>query len=209
MQLLDLHIESLIFASGQPISSKDIRECLEEVFGQKMEEQDINISLDRIVEKYRADNFAFEVVEIAEGYQFLTKGAYHKTVGQHLKLSAKKMLSKSALETLSIIAYRQPVSKSEIEQIRGVNCDYTVQKLLEKELIAISGRSEGPGRPLLYGTSDKFMDYFGLKSLKDLPKLKDFKEAENQIGEEAPIEIDADSQSDDGPIQTGETTSDV
>lgn len=209
MQLLDLHIESLIFASGHPVGKKEIKECLEEIFGQKIEEQNIELSLERVVEKYRADNFAFEVVEIAEGYQFLTKGAFHKTVGQHLKLTAKKMLSKSALETLSIIAYRQPVSKSEVEQIRGVNCDYTVQKLLEKELIAIDGRSEGPGRPLLYGTSEKFMDYFGLKSLKDLPKLKDFKETENQIGEEAPIEISADNKSDDGPVQTGETTTEI
>jgi segregation and condensation protein B len=100
----------------------------------------------------------------------------------------KKRLSRSALETLSIIAYKQPVTKSELERIRGVNCDYAIQKLLEKELVAIQGRSDGPGRPLLYGTSDKFMDYFGLKSLDDLPKPKEFREPSNQIGEQAPIE---------------------
>ncbi|MFT4970914.1 MAG: segregation and condensation protein B [Saprospiraceae bacterium] len=75
-----------------------------------------------------------------------------------------------------------------MEKIRGVSCDYSVQKLLEKELVAIVGRSEGPGRPLLYGTSDKFMDYFGLKDLKDLPQPRDFKEPDSQIGEQAPIE---------------------
>ena len=205
VKVLELHIESLIFAAAQPIGSKEIAECLEVVFDQNIPIQEIDHALERITEKYQSDDFAFEVVEIAGGYQFLTKGAYHRTVGQHLKLSAKKMLSKSALETLSIIAYKQPVSKSEVEQIRGVNCDYTVQKLLERELIAIKGRSDGPGRPLLYGTSDKFMDYFGLRNLGDLPKLKDFRETENQIGEEAPIEIDADSQSDDEAGQTGET----
>jgi segregation and condensation protein B len=127
-------------------------------------------------------------LEIAGGYQFLTKGAYHNTVGVYLKQTMKKRLSRSALETLSIIAYKQPVTKSELERIRGVNCDYAIQKLLEKELVAIQGRSDGPGRPLLYGTSDKFMDYFGLKSLDDLPKPKEFREPSNQIGEQAPIE---------------------
>jgi segregation and condensation protein B len=92
-------------------------------------------------------------------------------------------LSQAALETLAIVAYKQPVSKSEVEQIRGVNCDYALQKLLEKELVMIAGRSDGPGRPLLYATSDKFMDYLGIRTLSDLPKPKDFKEVENMVGE--------------------------
>ena len=121
-------------------------------------------------------------------FQFLTKGAYHNTVGQLLKIHSKKKLSRAALETLSIIAYKQPITKSDVEKIRGVSCDYTIQKLLEKELLTIIGRSDGPGRPLLYATSEKFMNYFGLKSIKDLPKIKDFKEVDNQIGEQAPIE---------------------
>jgi segregation and condensation protein B len=83
---------------------------------------------------------------------------------------------------LSVIAYKQPISKSEMERIRGVNCDYAVRKLLDKELIKINGRSKDVGRPLLYGTSDKFMQHFGLNSIKDLPKLKEFKHEENQIG---------------------------
>jgi len=87
------------------------------------------------------------------------------------------------METLAIIAYKQPVTKSELEEIRGVSCDYALQKLLEKELVLITGRSESPGRPLLYGTSDKFMDYMGIRSLNDLPRPKDFKETENVIGE--------------------------
>jgi len=105
-----------------------------------------------------------------------------------LRQTTKKRLSQAALETLSIIAYKQPVSKNELEQIRGVSCDYSIQKLLEKELIEIAGRSEAPGRPLLYRSSQKFMDYFGLKSLRDLPKTKDFKEPESEIGEPTAIE---------------------
>ena len=106
----------------------------------------------------------------------------------HLKLKSKKSLSRAALETISIIAYKQPLSKLEIEQIRGVNSDYAVSKLLEKELIAITGRSDKPGRPLLYGTSAKFMDYFGINSINDLPKLADFKPENNEIGEPVSIE---------------------
>jgi segregation and condensation protein B len=128
------------------------------------------------------------MVEIAGGYQFLTKGAYHTTVAIHLRQATKKRLSQAALETLAIIAYKQPVSRPEVEEIRGVNCDYALQKLLEKELVFIAGRSEGPGRPLLYGTTEKFMDYLGINSLTDLPKPKDFKDIENTVGDLPPIE---------------------
>jgi len=121
-------------------------------------------------------------VELADVFHFLTKPAYHQSIGIFLKQNSQKKLSRSALETLSIIAYKQPVSKSELEKIRGVNCDYSIQKLLEKELITISGRDEGPGRPLLYSTSDKFLNYFGLTSIMGLPKLREFESSENEIG---------------------------
>ena len=113
----------------------------------------------------------------------MTKPEYHDIIGTWLKNQSNKKLSTASLETLSIIAYKQPVTKSEIEAIRGVNADYTVQKLLEKELCEIIGRDEGPGRPLLYGTTDKFMNYFGLKDITDLPKLKEIEnDEENSIG---------------------------
>ena len=182
------HIESLIFTADAPITLKEIRNCLEASFETKLKKELLEEAIQQLKDRYSEDIYAFELVEIAEGYQFLTKGAYHKTVGTFLKQTTRKRLSKAALETLSIIAYKQPVSKSELEKIRGVSCDYSIQKLLEKELVSILGRSDGPGRPLLYGTSPKFMDYFGLKSIKELPKLKDFKEPESQIGEKAPIE---------------------
>ncbi len=188
MERLTQHIESLVFTADAPITRKEIKDCLEESLGLKFPNEELEEQLDLIRERYQSDHFAFELVEIAEGFQFLTKGAYHGTVETYLRQKTKKRLSRAALETLSIIAYKQPVSKSELEKIRGVSCDYSVQKLLEKELVSITGRSEGPGRPLLYGTSDKFMDYFGLKSLRDLPQPKDFKQPDQTIGEQAPIE---------------------
>ncbi len=188
MEYLAQHIESLIFATEHAITFDEIKTCLEETFETKFEKQEIESALNSLKGKYQKDEFAFEIVEVAEGYHFLTKGAYHPTVGNYLKQTTKKRLSAAALETLSIIAYKQPVSKGELEKIRGVSCDYSVQKLLEKELVTILGRSEKPGRPLVYGTSEKFMDYFGIKSLNDLPKPKDFKLPENEIGEVAPIE---------------------
>lgn len=188
MEYLSQHIESLIFTAQQPISLAEIKTCLDAAFESEFAEADLIAAIETIKKRFTDDAFAFEILEIAGGYQFLTKGAYHETVGTFLRQSTKKRLSRSAIETLSITAYKQPVTKSELEKIRGVSCDYAIQKLLEKELVVILGRSDGPGKPLLYGTSEKFMDYFGINSLGDLPKPKDFKETENSIGEAAPIE---------------------
>ena len=114
----------------------------------------------------------------------MTKPEYQASIGIFLRQQSKKQLSASAMETLAIIAYKQPVTKSEVEQIRGVSCDYAIQKLLEKELVQIKGKSDGIGRPILYGTSRKFEEHFGIKSLKDLPTPKDFSAEDNKIGEE-------------------------
>ena len=190
MDHLALHIESLIFVAEQALSIKEIKVTLEECFETKIKKEEIEEAISKLQEKYSSEQFSMELVSISNGYQFLTKEIYHHTVGTYLKQLNKKKLSKSALETLSIIAYRQPTTKSDIEMIRGVNCDYAVQKLLEKELVEISGRSEAPGRPLLYITSSKFMDYFGLKSMKDLPKLQEFEKEENQIGDQESIEVE-------------------
>jgi segregation and condensation protein B len=184
------HIESLIFTTDHSISLEEIDSVLEEAFGLHFPDEQIIEAIEELKERYSSPRYAFEIVEIGGGYQFLTKGAYHNTVGVFLRQTTHKRLSRSALETLSIVAYRQPVTKSELEAIRGVSCDYAMQKLLEKELVIIVGRSDGPGKPLLYATSGKFMDYFGLKSMDDLPKPKEFSNLENSIGEHAPIEED-------------------
>lgn len=185
---LDTHIECLIFVAQQPVKREDIRYNLENALQVKIDAQDIEEALERLVSKYWDDNFAIEIVEVAEGFQFVTKGAYHHVAGHYLKQLTKRRLSKVALETLAIIAYKQPVSRAEIEQIRGVNADYAIDKLLEKELIEIVGRSTGPGKPLLYSASPKFMDYFGLKSMDDLPQLKEFQAASEEIGEPSSLD---------------------
>jgi segregation and condensation protein B len=190
LEQLQQHIEALIFATDSPVTRDEIQACLEQVLEQPIDPEHLEQAIQQLSERYQTPDRAFELVEIADGFQFLTKGAYHLTVATYLKQTTRKRLSQAALETLSIIAYKQPISKSDLERIRGVSCDYSLQKLLEKELVSIVGRSEGPGRPLLYGTSEKFMDYFGLKSLKDLPQPKDFRDpdSDNQIGEQAPVE---------------------
>lgn len=188
MENLALHIECLIFSANPSISYDDIKDALEESLGTTFDDLEISGQLERLMQKYQNEEYSIEIVEISGGFRFMTKGAYHHTIGTYLKQNTNKKLSKSALESLAIIAYKQPVTKTEIESIRGVNSDYTIQKLLEKDLIEISGRSDGPGKPLLYSTTAKFMDYFGLKSMDDMPKLKEFEPLENQIGEPEPIE---------------------
>jgi segregation and condensation protein B len=135
--------------------------------------EQIDASLEGIVEKYNSEFYPFEVRQSGGGWQFLTKKDYHKTVAQLNGEKFLKRLSTAAMETLAIIAYKQPITKGEIESIRGVNSDYSIQKLLEKELIVITGRSENlPGKPLVYATSRNFMDNFGINSSEDLPKIK-------------------------------------
>lgn len=171
------HIEALIFASDKPLTSMEITELINNAFGfmeEKLTLEQIQTSIDGIREKYASEFYPFEVRESGGGWQFLTKKDYHKTVAQLNGEKFLKRLSTAALETLSIIAYKQPITKGEIEAIRGVSSDYSIQKLLEKELIIISGRNEEmPGKPLVYSTSKTFMDYFGINSPADLPKLKE------------------------------------
>lgn len=171
------HIEALIFASEKPLTGLELTELINNAFGfmeDKIVLDQVESALEGIVEKYRSEFYPFEVRESGGGWQFLTKRDYHKTVAQLNGDKFLKRLSTAALEALSIIAYKQPVTKAEIEAIRGVSSDYAIQKLLEKELIVITGRNEKlPGHPLVYGTSKNFMDYFGINSAEDLPKLKE------------------------------------
>lgn len=155
------------------------------MFDADVPEDDIGQAIDKLQQKYASDEFSFEILHVGGGYLFYTKPAYQASIGIMLKQQSKRRLSNSALETLSIIAYKQPITKSEIERIRGVNCDYSIQKLLEKELIEIRGKSDTVGRPLIYGTSPNFMEYFGINDLRDLPTPKDFAPEENTIGAES------------------------
>jgi segregation and condensation protein B len=171
------HIVDLFFASDNQLTNEAILEVvnmalafIEDRATQEQEEA----AIEGIREKYNAEFYAFELRQIGGGWQFLTKKEYHKTVAQLNGDKFLKRLSTAALETLAIIAYKQPITKSEIESIRGVNCDYAVQKLLEKDLVIISGRNEDAvGKPLIYATSKSFMDYFGINSAEDLPKISE------------------------------------
>ncbi len=179
METTDLipHIEALIFASDKPLPTLEITELVNNALGfmdDKVSLDQVEAALEGITEKYSAAFYPFEVKQSGGGWQFLTRPDYHKTIAQLNGDKFLKRLSAASLETLAIIAYKQPVTKGEIEAIRGVSSDYAVQKLLEKELIIISGRNEkAVGQPLLYATSKNFMDYFGINNADDLPKIKE------------------------------------
>lgn len=171
------HIEALIFASDKPLTVLEIVELINNAFGfidDRVTVEQVESCVEGIKEKYASEFYAFEVKESGGGLQFLSKPQFHKTIAQLNGDKFLKRLSNAALESLAIIAYKQPITKGEVEKIRGVNSDYSVQKLLEKELIIISGRNENlPGQPLIYATSKNFMDYFGINSTDDLPKIKE------------------------------------
>jgi segregation and condensation protein B len=171
------HIEAVIFASEKPLTSLEIVELINNAFGfmeERVSLDQVESCIEGIREKYNAEFYPFEVRESGGGWQFLTKKEFHKTIALLNGERFLKRLSNAALETLAIIAYKQPITKGEIESIRGVNSDYSIQKLLEKELIIITGRNEElPGKPLVYATSKTFMDYFGINSAADLPKIKE------------------------------------
>lgn len=171
------HVEALIFASDRPLTTLELTEYVNNALGfleDRTTMDQVEAAIEGVVEKYASEFYPFEVVQSGGGWQFLSKKEYHKTIAQLNGDKFLKRLSPASLETLSIIAYKQPVTKGEIESIRGVSSDYAVQKLLEKELIVISGRNEKlPGHPLVYATSRNFMDYFGINSADDLPKIKE------------------------------------
>lgn len=171
------HIEALIFASDKPLTNEEITELLNNALAfieDRATPEQVEAAVEGIREKYNAEFYPFEVKQSGGGWQFLTKKDFHKTVAQLNGDKFLKRLSVAALETLAIIAYKQPITKSEIEAIRGVNCDYAVQKLLEKDLVVISGRNEDAvGKPLVYATSKSFMDYFGINTTADLPKISE------------------------------------
>ncbi|MBX3257433.1 MAG: SMC-Scp complex subunit ScpB [Chitinophagaceae bacterium] len=171
------HIEALIFASEKPLTSIELVDLVNNALGfieDRATLEQIEAAVDGIREKYATEFYPFEVRQSGGGWQFLTKGVFHKTIAQLNGDKFLKRLSAAAMETLAIIAYKQPITKGEVESIRGVNCDYVIQKLLEKELVVITGRNEEmPGKPLVYATSKSFMDYFGINSPDDLPKIKE------------------------------------
>jgi len=171
-------IEALIFSSDEPISENEIIRAIKGIDGEEIEinSSDINSAIEELNNRYEEHGNSFKIKKIANGFIFATTEINAKYVGFLSSEKSKRRLSQAALETLAIIAYKQPITKPELEQIRGVNSDYILNTLLEKNLITITGRAETIGRPLLYGTTTEFLKYFGLFNLSDLPKPREIEE---------------------------------
>ena len=171
-------IESLIFSSDEPLQSSEIIKAIKGIDGEdtQIDNNDIEKCVEELNAKYEGANFSFKIIPVAGGFLFATRPEYSKYLGYLSSEKSKRRLSSAALETLAIIAYKQPITKPELEIIRGVNSDYIINTLLEKELITISGRAETIGRPLLYSTTPEFLKYFGLNRLSDLPKPREIED---------------------------------
>lgn len=172
-------VEVLIFSSDTPLTVKQLKDFINEEKNEtyvsvKMEH--IEEALKELMEKYNGNEHSFRLIHVAGGYRFATKKDFAHWLAKLNKEKQKRRLSQSALETLAIIAYNQPITKSEIEAVRGVNVDYIIGALLEKELITIKGRAQTLGRPMLYGITDNFLEYLGINSIADLPPLKAIEE---------------------------------
>ena len=164
-------VEALLFAGEKPLSAED----LSAAFGaDKPDDAQIGGALAELAERFRQEDRGIQLVEVAGGFQFVTNPRLSEYLKKFYEERDKKKLPQATLETLSIIAYKQPVTRAEIEFIRGVNVDGAVKSLLDKGLVRITGRKEAPGRPMLYGTTREFLEHFGLKSLEELPALAEF-----------------------------------
>jgi segregation and condensation protein B len=171
-------IEALIFSADEPLSEAEIIRAIRGIDGDDIDitGEDIDSAVEEVNNKYENSSLPFRIIKVAKGYLFATREEYAKYIGFLSSEKSKRRLSQAALETLAIIAYKQPITKPELESIRGVNSDYILNTLLEKKLITITGRTETIGRPLLYGTTDEFLKYFGLYNLSDLPKPREIEE---------------------------------
>jgi len=173
-------IEALIFASDEPLTVKQIQVIMgsSEYTGIRfrVKEEEVLETIKALNEDYAQTHRPFRITHIAGGYQFATQPEFAEWLGRMMKEKSKRKLSQSVLESLSVVAYKQPVTKGEVEAIRGVNADYAMQKLLERGLITIVGRAATPGRPLLYGTTQDFLKHFGINDLSDLPKPREIEE---------------------------------
>ena len=188
-------IESLIFTAEAALSTDRLCELLPEY-----ERDDIKSALAELLAYYQGRGGGFELVEVAGGWQFRTRAALHSYITRHIKTRISKF-SQSALETLAIVAYRQPITRVEVEHLRGVDCGGVLKTLLEKHLVRILGKKDIPGRPLIYGTSKEFLEIFGLKDLKSLPTLREIqaldeqpqyeRQEELQLEPEKPVPVDS------------------
>lgn len=171
-QELKQAVEALLFASEKPLTIEEIKQAFED----GVRAPQLQTAVDALKEEYESQQRGFRLIEIAGGYQLMTDPRFSDVLKRFYQAREKKKLSQASLETLSVIAYRQPVTRADIEFIRGVNVDGALKTLLEKGLVKMAGRKEVPGRPMLYATTKEFLEHFGLKAVSDLPPLKEFTE---------------------------------
>lgn len=176
-------VEALLFASDEPVTLETLHIVFDDMNrdaaeGEKLNpsNEDLRAAVDSLNAEYDQARRAYRIQQIAGGYSFVTDKKFALWVGRLFKEKARRKLSQTAVETLAIIAYKQPITKSEVEFIRGVNADYIMKTLLEKNLATIVGRAHSPGRPLLYGTTPEFLKHFGLNEISDLPKPREIEE---------------------------------
>ena len=169
-------IENLLLASDQPVSS----DLLYQTFLGRSSKDELQAVLKELQEEYQSKNL--QIVEVAEGFQLCTRPEYSEWIRKLLKLDKSFKLSRAALDTLAIIAYKQPLTRAEVDEIRGVDSSGVVRTLLERKIISPAGRKNVPGKPMMFRTTQKFLEYFGLRDLSEMPTLEDFnEELEGQI----------------------------
>ncbi len=173
-------IEALVFAAKEPLTIKQMKDIYEgeghQAYLRQLDAEEVEAAINELNTEYEGAEKPYRIVRIAGGFQFATMSSYADWIGRLYKEQGRRKLSQSGIESLAIIAYKQPVTKSDIESIRGVNCDYVLKTLLEKELITVVGRAHAPGRPLLYGTTREFLKHFGLNEITDLPRPREIEE---------------------------------
>lgn len=168
-------LEAILFAANEPISLEEFSQLFDDISTRQIRQE-----LMRLQDEYRQTSRSFQLIEIANGFQICTHPAYHQWIEKFYTRQVRVKLSSSALEALAIVAYKQPVTRSEVEEIRGVNSDSVLNSLIEKRMVRIAGRKPGPGRSLLLTTTDEFLEQFGLKDLSVLPSMEEIEEILNQ-----------------------------
>ncbi len=166
-------IEAILFVAGEAVSVNDLAKALQ------LTKQELEYELKELSDEYDYQQRGFMLKQFGEKVQLATRPQYAPDVIRLLQPVQQQSLSQTAMETLAVVAYRQPVTKAEVEQIRGVKCDYSLQSLMIKGLICEKGRKDTIGRPILYGTTDEFLSHFGLRNLDDLPEIPELTEEEN------------------------------
>lgn len=203
---LKMAIESLLFVSGNPLSVDRLKGIFEEVA-----QEQIEVQLKALRQEYDERNAGITLAEVAGGYQFATRPENAVWIRKFKAVKVSSKLSRPALETLAIVAYKQPITRTEVETLRGVNIGGIMRNLMERRLVKIVGKKDVPGKPMMYGTTTEFLQYFGLKDLSALPTLKEFQELEagEEVMEEVPVVEEADdtldeemSSEDTVPVET-------